>query len=271
MFKVIEKFQNWKFDIVIGDNICDPVFRHGNEETFGKIMLTLKSLLFMFKGKFYAFKKEDDKMFKQEMSFSKLFKINKESSIVFVEIRDIRFKDFVLVKSLEDIYDSDFIGKIQSAIKWVEWSDHIYSIIDTNNTTLVGEYSFCCEDIEYFNFWSKIYINIYWKKEKNMYYGMIKKFPTSQEYIFKILWPSEESIKLFPSWRLVRELKKQKELNAKIVWEGVEIDAKHIGDEEKMKTFIEQIIKIVKKIEEKIEEEKRTNNKRFFDSFKMLY
>ena len=245
-FRVIEKFQNWKFEIVIRNNPNDRKLYCSFGYALGIIEFTWKSLLFMFKGKFYAFKKEDDKMFKQEMSFSKLFKINKESSIVLVEIRDILFKDLVPVKCLEDIYDTDFIGKIQSAIKWVEGSNHIYSIVDTNSTTLVGECSYIPKKIEFFNFWSKIYIRVNQFYDSCNYYGMIKKFPTSKKYIFMYYCYSDKSIESFPSWSLVKELKEHKKLNAKIVWEGVEIDVKHIDDEEKMKTFIEKIKKIVK-------------------------
>ena len=229
IFKIIGRFPTWKYEIDIGNVYSEELPR--------KFIFTGKLLILFIWNKLYAFKREDNSWFQQEIDFNLCSSRNEKWNIISLDINKIWLKDLIIANNITEDTDKEFLDNIQMDISSLEIFDNIWMVTDKKNFILEVEFLSSEVYIPYFPAVSKVIIKVHSCIKESHTCNLIMKYPSITCYKFEIDNPWSEFIKLLSNPQFVKKLK---ELKVEIVWKGVEIQVKYII-KEMMTNFIDKL------------------------------
>ena len=211
----------------------------GEEFIYSEDIITMA-----FSGKIWSFKLINNKSPLENIHFyGKEFIKSKDKNIFALKILDMSNK---FMRQIENysiaLIDKNFQKKLTEL---TQSNDEVYIIFNSNDLTWIIDIEEFKINKKYLKYWSKVNIKIDWNLKIESVIKKISCFPKTTYYTFQV----NDTKYNFDLLKSIDFIDKSKNLNWKIIYNGVEIQIKKIKNEDEHKYLKEKIIEEIQKRE----------------------
>ena len=211
----------------------------GEEFIYSEDIITMA-----FSGKIWSFKLINNKSPLENIHiYGKEFIKSKDKNIFALKILDMSNK---FMRQIENysiaLIDKNFQKKL---IELTQSNDEVYTIFNSNDLTWIIDIEEFKRNKKYLKYWSKVNIKIDWNLKIESVIKKMSCFPKTTSYTFQVNDPKYN----FDLLKSIDFIDKSKDLNWKIIYNGVEIQIKKIKNEDEHKYLKEKIIEEIQKRE----------------------